>query len=269
MHISVLGPVTLTGADGATAVPAPRLQQVLGLLLMARGAVVPVPALAADLWPAGGPPTVRTTIRTYVHDLRALLRDGDCALETTDAGYRLLVPEGQVDAFVFRALLARATALLDGTPSAERLREAHRLLHRGLALWRGTAFTGVPAGPTLELHLTALQADWRQAVRLRVHLDLLLGRHSDLIGELKALVSEFPLDEEFHAQLMVALYRCGRRGEALRVYEQHRRTLRAELGADVPPRLDRLRRRILAAEDPVGRTPGAAGTGPGAPRMDA
>lgn len=278
MQFSVLGPMTVAGADGRTVTPAPRLRQLLALLLLARGDAVPVTALAADLWPAGAPATVRTTLRTYVHDLRRLLPGGDRALRTTDAGYRLRVPAAAVDAFVFHSLLARARALLDGAPppdldrppsaprpDTDRLREADRLLRRGLALWRGPALAGVPAGPTLELHIAALQAEWRQAVRLRVHLDLLLGRHHDLIGELKDLVSEFPLDEEFHAQLMVALHRCGRRGEALQVYGRHRRTLRAELGADVPPRLRRLCHRILAAEAPAGGAPTPAPAPPTAP----
>jgi DNA-binding SARP family transcriptional activator len=244
----VLGPLELTGRGGHTALTAPKLQQLIALLITAKGRTLPVSALSAELWPAGPPPTADTTIRTYVHELRKVFADTPSRLSTSRAGYRLIARPQDVDAFVFDALVQRARPMVHDTSRAG-LRAAGDLLTEALRLWRGAAFASVPTGPALDTHIFALHAQWLRALQLRVHIDLLLGRHRDLIGELKRMVTTFPLDDRFNAQLMVALHRCGRRGEALEVYGDHQRTLRAELGADPSPLLRRMRNGIVSAEN--------------------
>ena len=71
------------------------------------------------------------------------------------------------------------------------------------------------------------------------------GRHAELVGELEALVAEHPLRERLRAQLMTALYRCGRQAEALEAYREARRALVEELGIDPSPALQELERAIL------------------------
>jgi ABC-type transport system substrate-binding protein len=83
------------------------------------------------------------------------------------------------------------------------------------------------------------------AVELRIDADLGLGRDAELINELQALVTEHPLRERFWAQLMLALYRSGRQGEALDGYDRARRTLADQLGVDPGPGLQLLQRQIL------------------------
>ena len=55
--------------------------------------------------------------------------------------------------------------------------------------------------------------------------DLQLGRHREVVGELEALTAERPMHEGFHAQLLVAAYRCGHRREALNAYQRLRSTM--------------------------------------------
>ncbi|MFI6930350.1 BTAD domain-containing putative transcriptional regulator [Streptomyces sp. NPDC050287] len=259
MQFQVLGPLQLTEPGGQRAVSAPRLQQLIVLLLMARGSALPLSALAAELWPAGPPSTADTTIRTYVHELRKLLPAGSGQLSTEGTGYRLSVSWRDVDALLFEDLVGTARARLRGAPRScspravpgpdpELLARTAGLLTEALGLWRGGAFAGVPTGPQLDMHLADLNAQWLRAIQLRVHIDLLLGRHRELIGELKGLVSEFPLEDPFMAQLMVALHRSGRRGEALRAYQMHKRLVQAELSTSPAPRLTRLRDRVLRTE---------------------
>ncbi|CAL9499894.1 AfsR/SARP family transcriptional regulator [Streptomyces sp. enrichment culture] len=270
MQFLVLGPLELTEEGGRTAVSAPRLQQLLVVLLMARGSVLPLSAISAELWPAGPPSTADTTIRTYVHELRKLLPAGAGRLSTEGAGYRLAVPWQDVDALSFEDRVGTARSLLRDSPPirpphpapdrpvrpphpvpaprTEPLRHTAALLTEALGLWRGPAFAGVPTGPHLDMHLADLNAQWLRAMQLRIHVDLLLGRHRELIGELKSLVGEFPLEDRFTAQLMVALHRSGRRGEALRAYQTHQHRIRAELGTAPAPRLTRLRNRVLSAQ---------------------
>src|SRR5215831_7431917 len=47
---------------------------------------------------------------------------------------------------------------------------------------------------------------------------LAAGEHLHLVPELEQMVADHPLDEQIHAQLIVALYRCGRQADALSAY---------------------------------------------------
>ena len=79
-----------------------------------------------------------------------------------------------------------------------------------------------------------------------------------MAGELAGLVSEFPLRERLAALLMTALYRCGRRGEALAVFDATRRVLAEELGLDPGPELAGLQAKVLA-DDPALAAPAVPG----------
>src|SRR5215213_6617630 len=78
--------------------------------------------------------------------------------------------------------------------------------------------------------------------------DLDLGHHAALIGELEALVAEYPLRERIRGQLMLALYRSGRQAEALKAYHDGRRALVDELGIEPSPELQQLQAAILRQE---------------------
>ena len=86
------------------------------------------------------------------------------------------------------------------------------------------------------------------ALDSRIEADLQLGLHRDLIGELEALTAEFPLRESFRAHHMLALYRSGRQGEALRAYGRTRTVLAEELGIDPSPDLRDLEEAILTQD---------------------
>ncbi|NUS08468.1 MAG: transcriptional regulator, partial [Nonomuraea sp.] len=108
---------------------------------------------------------------------------------------------------------------------------AARLLRRTLDLWRGPVLAEI-GGSALhaaahrweELRLTVLE-DWAE-------LELQLGRHRELVGELGVLVAEHPLRERARALLMLALHGSGRAAEALEAYERGRTLLLRELGLE-------------------------------------
>jgi len=83
--------------------------------------------------------------------------------------------------------------------------------------------------------------------------DLHLGRHTEVIAELRDLVGAHPLREHLHALLMLALYRDGRQGEALAAYQQARRVLVEELGAEPGTELSELHQRVLTADPGLAR----------------
>jgi DNA-binding SARP family transcriptional activator len=129
------------------------------------------------------------------------------------------------------------------------------LLGSALALWRGPAFVDVPAGPVLEAEAASLEETRLGVLERRIEADLALHRHADLLGELMMLVIRNPMNENFCALLMTALYRSGHAGRALEAFRRIRTVLRDELGVEPGSRLQRLQQVILAG-DPV-REPAA------------
>ncbi|MBD0291759.1 MAG: AAA family ATPase, partial [Thermoleophilia bacterium] len=66
------------------------------------------------------------------------------------------------------------------------------------------------------------------------------------------LIAEHPLRERLRGQLMLALYRSGRQGEALAVYQEGRRALVEELGIEPSPSLRELEAAILRQDASLG-----------------
>jgi len=82
-----------------------------------------------------------------------------------------------------------------------------------------------------------------------------LGRHTEVVDEITAVVEEHPLREPLAGLLMLALYRCGRPGESIQCYHRVRRVLRDDLGLDPGPELQRLYGEILVADPALDHRP--------------
>ncbi|MFG2622121.1 BTAD domain-containing putative transcriptional regulator [Streptomyces sp. NPDC048507] len=283
MDIDVLGALAVR-ENGISITPtAPKPRQVLALLALHADQVVPVSALIEELWGAVPPRSARTTLQTYVLQLRALiataLEGGDAAegdavrtakdvLVTLPGGYLLNSGGGTSDVKEFDRLAAlgyRAMDAGDFPDAAQRLREA-------LALWSGPAFADVHGGVQLDMETRRLEEIRLCALDQRIEADLKLGRHRELLAELTVLVSRYRTHENLHGQFMIALHRSGRRGEALDVYQRLRATLVRDLGLEPSAALRRLQRSILMAgpeNAAAGKAalPAVAGTGPRADRL--
>lgn len=194
-------------------------------------------ALIDELWPDSPPRTAATTLQVYVSHLRKALRtayphhDRETLL-TRRPGYLARVTPDELDSTAFIGLARRGhQALNDGDFAV-----AADLQRRALALWRGPLLSDIPHGPLLAGAAVRMDEARTTALDERVRAELHLGMHRELVPELHELAAEFPLREEFHAHLMVALYRCGRQAEALRVFTRLRHTLVDELGIEPGPR---------------------------------
>ncbi|MFD8980015.1 BTAD domain-containing putative transcriptional regulator [Streptomyces sp. NPDC059564] len=253
MDIDVLGALAVR-ENGISITPtAPKPRQVLALLALHADQVVPVSALIEELWGAVPPRSARTTLQTYVLQLRALIatalegtdgaRTAKDVLVTLPGGYLLSSGGGTSDVKEFDRLAAlgyRAMDAGDFPTSAQRLREA-------LALWSGPAFADVHGGVQLDMETRRLDEIRLCALDQRIEADLKLGRHRELLAELTVLVSRYRTHENLHGQFMIALHRSGRRGEALDVYQRLRATLVRDLGLEPSTALRRLQRSILMA----------------------
>ncbi len=184
-------------------------------------------------------------MQQHVSRLRRALAREDVLL-TRSGGYVLALGDGELDLREFERLCDEGRALLkSGRPA-----EASDPLRRGLELWRGRPLADLEHQPFARDTVARLDELWLEAVESRIEADLLLGRHGELVGELRGLVRRHPLRERLREQLMLALYRCGRQTDALDVYAEGRRTLVDELGLEPGPQLRRLQQAILD-QDPA------------------
>ena len=187
-------------------------------------------------------------LEVYVSRLRKTLEpDGRAGLLLTrPGGYLLRLEPNQLDVAVFERLTDEgrsAFAAGDYDEATQRFRQA-------LALWRGPPLGELAYEPFAQTEVERLEEQRLTVVEERVDAELALGRHAALIGELDQLSQEHPLREQLRAQLMLALYRCGRQAEALEAYRETRQHLLAELGIDPSPALQRLEQAILR-QDPA------------------
>ncbi|WP_412539471.1 BTAD domain-containing putative transcriptional regulator [Longispora sp. K20-0274] len=242
MQVRVLGPLEVLVGGVPVPLGGRRPQVILAMLALEANRVVPVDRLVDAVWDEDPPSTARGQVQICVSALRRALGLPD-AIGTRPPGYLLAVGEHQLDAHVFEESLTAARLLAE----ADRLAEAADRLRAGLALWRGPALAGVD-GRLLRTATTRLEESRLTATEERIRLDLALGRHDELVGELFELVAAHPLRERPHAHLMTALYRTGRPAEALEAFRRARAGFVEELGIEPGEELRRLEHAILSAD---------------------
>lgn len=255
MEYRVLGSVDLWRDGRSVPVMGQKQRTLLAVLVLSANQVVSHDRLLAALWGSEIPLTGRRLLHNHLWSLRRLLTDAT-HLSRTPAGYSLHVPPKASDLDVFTTETRVARTALDAGDVAQ----AADHLRLALALWRGPALAGTRE--ELQLVEGAALEEQRMAVLLdRIETDLALGRHADLLGELRRLVAEHPLRERLRGQLMLALHRGGRTAEALEEYRLGRDHMRDEYGLEPGEGLTKLHQTILS-EDSAG---GGKADGP-APR---
>ncbi|MEU5820528.1 BTAD domain-containing putative transcriptional regulator [Streptomyces sp. NPDC047803] len=243
----MLGPLQVRGKAGPLRVPPGRQEVILAALLLEANRVVGTNYLVDLIWEDNPPETARTQVQICVSRLRKLLAGADStvSITTRPPGYVLHVDTGDVDSLLFTGLVAMARRQRDeGEPE-----KAVALLKSAVALWQGDSLSGLESGP-LANKARQLDEERLSAVELRMRLELELGRHNRLVGELQLLTHENPLREQLRGQLMCALYWSGRQAEALEAFRTGRRILAQELGLEPGRELRRLEQAILAGELP-------------------
>ena len=249
MDVRLLGPLEAE-VDGVSVVPsAGKPRQLFALLALNADRVLTVPVLMEEIWGEAIPRSAATTLQTYVLQLRRRISaaTGGHArgvLVTRPGGYLLEVQPGQIDVDDFDRLAGAGRAAADRGDA----RAASDLFGRALAQWRGPALVDVRLGGLLELEVLRLSEDRLAVLERRIAADLTLGRHAELVPELRVLVARHPMHENFCAQLMVALWRSGAAWRALEAYQRLRTTLVTDLGLEPSGRLRRLQHAILVGD---------------------
>ncbi|MFH8342762.1 BTAD domain-containing putative transcriptional regulator [Streptomyces sp. AM6-12] len=274
MDIDVLGALDVRVNGVSVAPTAPKPRQVLALLAFHADRVVPVASLIEEVWSSRPPRSARTTLQTYVLQLRELIatalarptgqqaegtaerRTAKDVLLTLPGGYLLASDGGTSDVREFERLAGLGYRAMDAGDFAG----ASHTLAAALDLWSGSAFADVQTGDRLALEAKRLEESRLCVLDQRIEADLRLGRHREVLAELTVLTSRYRTHENLHAQFMIALDRSGRRSEALEAYLHLRATLGRDLGLEPSARLRRLQHSILMAASESAPNPAPART---------
>lgn len=253
----VLGPLQVQGDEPVT-VTARRQSVVLSLLLLSPNQVVALKSMIDAVWGETPPTTARAQVQTAVSVLRRSLARAGLGerIRMQGTGYLIDLTPGELDLHVFADLVARGRAAgVARDPQA-----ARTAFRAALALWRGEPLCDVDSD-AVRAKLVRIAERRVEVLEECIEAELDLGLHHEVIGEIRALVAEYPLRERPAGQLMRALHRSGRQAEALATFQAVRKTFVDELGLEPSPALHRLELAILTGADQLA-TPVAAGPGP-------
>jgi DNA-binding SARP family transcriptional activator len=236
VEFRILGPLEVIEQGRPLTLGRGRQRTLLALLLTRANEIVSADRLIHELWGAQPPRTAANALQFHVSQLRKALAPHD-PISTQEPGYMISAGPEELDLLRFEALIEEARRAAPEL-AARRLRDA-------LALWRGPALADLADGSFAQSEIPRLEELHLEALELRFDVDLTLGRHAELVGEVQALVSQHPLREGLRALLMRALYGSDRQTEALEVFRQTRELLVEELGIEPGPTLQELEQAIL------------------------
>jgi DNA-binding SARP family transcriptional activator len=235
---------------GSRALGGVKPRQLLELLLVEHGHVVPKERLAELLWGDTPPVNAAAALDTYASTLRRALepdRERGRSRYLVGGGGGLLVPAEtvEVDLERFDTLIGEAEAH-DRTGEPERARAA---LETALSLVRGQVLEDEPYA-SWALRVRELYDERAMAARLSA------AEHALAAGDAAAALTH--AHEVLHADrtreaayrvVMVASYRLGRQDEALGAFERCRRALADELGVDPLPETVAVHEAILRRDE--------------------
>lgn len=259
MRFSLLGPLVVAdGAGGRVTVPGPRLRVLLAALLLHANIPVPAAELAEMVWDGCPSAGAVATLRSYVRRLRAAVGPGAERIAASGPGYVICVERAELDPLEFEALCQDARAAL----RAGQWANASDAAMRALGLWRAAPLLDVPGEVLRGEFVPRLERLRLQVLEDRFDAGLRLGQHQELISQLLEVTARHPLQERFHAQLILALASTGRRAQALAAYRQARKVLVDELGIEPGTELREIHQQILTG-DAARKTKGADDSPPG------
>jgi DNA-binding SARP family transcriptional activator/Flp pilus assembly protein TadD len=236
MEFRILGELEVRAGDRALDLGGLRQRRVLAALLLSPNRVVPLWRLVAAVWDNDPPPSAERLVRNRVAELRGVLTREGGFIDTEGDGYRLRIGPGELDAAVFEELARQGRTAGDA-----------RLLRDALARWRGPVLAGL-GGAVLSRDAARLEEQRLAVLEECLELELAAGGPDRLVDELAAAVAQHPLRERLVGLWMTALYRCGRRTEALAAYRALADRLADDLGIDPSRELRRLREGVLRQE---------------------
>ena len=242
MQVRLLGPVDVVEESEPRLVSGLRRKAVLAALALRHGEVVSTGELVEVVWGDAAPPTAAKTLQNHVSYLRGVLRS-KAAIIAVPPGYVLDLGDDGTDVLVAERLLRQGQQSPDAAYGV-------RCLEDALALWRGRSLADLAGLSWLEAQAERLDLLGLHVRRALFDARLAAGDHGALVPDLEQMAADHPLDEQIHAQLMLALYRTGQQADALAAYRRLRSTLDEDLGIYPSLELRELESAILR-QDPA------------------
>src|SRR5271169_4385120 len=247
-QFGVLGPLQLRAGETVVPFGAPKQRAVLATLLMNRNRAVSVEALIDAVWDQSPVPAARTSIHSYVSNLRRLLgsasADPNRVLASVSPGYQLNVADADCDLGRF---VTEKNAGVHAA-AAGRFEDASTYLSAALAEWRGPLLDDLREFAFVDMFATAL-SEVRVAVQTALaEAEIACGRGDAMIPRLEVLTAEHPYRERLWAQLITAYYVAERQSDALDAYRRLKANLAENLGIDPGPTVSALHEQILRQE---------------------
>ncbi|WP_239395951.1 BTAD domain-containing putative transcriptional regulator [Frankia sp. CiP3] len=262
LHFAILGPTEATRDGNVIILGGKQRKTLLTVLLLNVDQIVTTHRLIEAVWDGHPPDRALATLRTHISELRRRLDParGSRLLVRHGSGYSLRVSPEQIDATRARTLLGQGRrAVEDGDPVA-----AIAPLQAAQGLWRGQPLADVAEYTFAAAHIQRLDELHRDVRRTRISADLSLGRHRETIGELRALVTQYPHDDGLRKDLIIALYRDNRLEDATQACRDGLDALRSH-GLD-SSLLRRLQEDILREAPSLNWTPPRALERPAPPK---
>ena len=245
MEFGLLGQLVVRCDDAVITVSRSRERAVLAALLLRANELVLVADLAEALWGDTAPPSAEMTVRNYVKRLRQVLGEsGGGRIGTAAGGYRIRVKPGELDIARFEQLASAARV----AARAGHFEQVSRPADAALSLWRGNPLADAGSATLTGREVPRLVEMRLQLLETRLDAEVRCGGHAQAVPELRRLAGMYPLREQLHATLMLALYRCGQQADALAAYRGVRQLLVDELGVEPGPGLRQLHQQILTAD---------------------
>lgn len=250
LRFSVLGPLEITEGSKTVEVVGLRQQHILAMLLLNAGHTVSIGRLTEATWDSSPPATAKEQVQNCLSMLRRTLTAAGGTpgmIAKRPSGYLLDIRDRDLDLKIFQDRVASARQ----AAAQGRTEQAGRGLRAALAMWRGPALENLTSR-LVRAGAARLNEQRQTVLEECIALELSLGRHRELVGELSALITEYPLREELAALLMLALYRSGRQAEALNVYHRTRRAMIEDLGLEPGLPLRQVEQSILTGDADLG-----------------
>ena len=244
LQIELLGPVEARVRGRPVALGGQRPRALFAMLALMDGRVVTTDRLIDELWGDSPPARARDSLQVHVSRLRKGLTTAGAdpgRLVSQAGGYLLEVQPGERDVDRWHQALDRAhQARASGQP-----RVARDEVETALGIWRGQPLAGVSPNGLLTAERARLEEERRAAIIEGIELDLELGRHGELLGQLEAMVAAHPFQERLVELQMLALYRAGRQADALATFQAARGRFVDELGIEPAQPLRELHEGVL------------------------
>jgi DNA-binding SARP family transcriptional activator/tetratricopeptide (TPR) repeat protein len=255
LYLGVLGPLMIRYDDEPVEITQSMQRNLLCLLALQAGTVVPRDQIVDLLWGSDPPRSCLSLVHDYVGRLRKKLEparrrwSNSSLIRSVSGGYLLDVEADELD---LRQLEELATAGFEayeaGAPEA-----ALGLLTRAMGLVRGRVLAD--GSERLRQHWSATAAAHQVLVTTLSAADIAIaaGQPGLALGWLRPLIDQVPLHEGVHARLILALAGNGDQAAALDHFAAIRGRLADELGVEPTTELQEAQLRVLRQDLPTGR----------------